>query len=419
VIDDSISDLGNSERLARLYDPAYVHRVGLLNGGAPMQVCVEGRMLDNDEGTGTTTYARTLVRCLDAVGAEALILGDGNGPKRRSQALRLLAAMRQRPRTVLAPAGAPDTSIAPDVFREAQVFFNLHGRTLPVAFEKPPVVMHWTYPVPLHVIGARNLYTIHDLIPLSHPALTPISTERHARILGAVLKRADLLVTVTEAMRSEIVTRLGVDPARVVNTWQAVEAPLQADPPLPEGLRAGRYFLFCGRVEPRKNLARLARAHQSSGSALPLVIVGPRLPEETRLEEELATFQGVRRLAFLPRNRLFGLIRNARALLFPTLAEGFGLPIVEAMMLGCPVLTSNSGATAEVAGTAALLVEPQLTDAIADAIRMLEQDDKLCAKLRADGFARARNFTPESYAFRLRALYARALALPAGRNVDR
>ncbi len=83
INDLSINDLGNSERLARLYDPAYVHRVGLLNGGAPMQVCVEGRMLDNDEGTGTTTYARTLVRCLDTVGAEALILGDGNGPKRR------------------------------------------------------------------------------------------------------------------------------------------------------------------------------------------------------------------------------------------------------------------------------------------------------------------------------------------------
>ncbi|RIA46306.1 glycosyltransferase involved in cell wall biosynthesis [Hephaestia caeni] len=370
-------------------------------------------MLNDGEGTGVSTYARTLCNCLSEAGAEALILGDGDGHRPRARALRWLAATRRAPR-LAAAANAPDALMVPDLFREAQVFFNMHGRTLPVAFEEPPVVMHWTYPVPLHVVGARNLYTIHDLIPLTHPELTAIPEQRHARILSAILRRADLLVTVTEAMRSEIVERLGVDPERVVSTWQAVDAPLQADPSLPTGIRTGRYFLFCGRVEQRKNLAAIAAAHALSGCALPLVIVGPRVPGEESLEEQLAAFPGVRRLAYLPRRELLGLMRRARALLFPTLAEGFGLPIVEAMTLGCPVLTSDRGATAEVAAGAALLVDPARSDAIADAIGRLERDDSLCARLRREGFARARYFTPERYSRRLRALYARALALSDG-----
>ncbi|EKU73409.1 glycosyltransferase involved in cell wall biosynthesis [Hephaestia caeni] len=402
--------LSNMERISRLYDPTYVYRVEDLNGGVPVQVCIEGRMLKDGEGTGVTNYARTLNQCLHEAGAEPLILGDGDSNRPRSRALRWLAAARRAPRMAQAPDNAPNVPAVPDLFREAQVFFNIHGRTLPVAFKNPPVVMHWTYPVPLHVIGARNLYTIHDLIPLTHPDLTPIPQGRHARILDAILERADLLVTVTEAMRSEIVEQLGVSSDRVVSTWQAVDAPLQADPPLPKGIKSGRYFLFCGRVESRKNLIALAEAHALSKSSLPLLVVGPRVPGEEALEEALRSHPTVRRLDYLPRPDLLGLIRRARALLFPTLAEGFGLPIAEAMTLGCPVLTNSRGATAEVAGGAALLVEPDRIPAISAAIVRLDQDDALCARLRTEGFARARNFTPERYARRLRALYARALA---------
>jgi len=97
-------------------------------------------------------------------------------------------------------------------------------------------------------------------------------------------------------------------------------------------------------------------------------------------------------------------------LLFPSLAEGFGLPIAEAMALGCPVLTSDRGAAAEVAAGAALLVDPLDVGAIAQAIATLDRDDALCARLRTAGFARGRQFTPGVYARRLRALYAGALA---------
>ncbi|WP_275499920.1 glycosyltransferase family 4 protein [Sphingomonas pollutisoli] len=373
-------------------------------------------MLLDQSGTGVATYARVLAGCLESAGAVPLILDDGrhSDPRPRSRIARWVSAARVSPRPAIAlePTGAPEPMqwVARDVFREAQVFFNIHGRLLPVAFDRPPEVMHWTYPVPLYVVGGKNLYTIHDLIPITHPHLTPIPTARHSAILKAIARQAQGIVTVSEAVRDSVIDHLGVAPGKVTNTYQAIETPLQSDPPLPADLRSGRYFFFCGRVERRKNLAFLARAHAQSGSELPLVIVGPTVDGEEELEAELTDFTGVRRLAWVPRNELIGMMRRARALLFPSLAEGFGLPIVEAMTLGCPVLASTGGAAAEVAGGAAMLIDPHDVAAMAQAIRRFERDDALCARLRTAGFNRGRNFTPELYARRLRALYAGALA---------
>ncbi|ATY34240.1 glycosyltransferase family 4 protein [Sphingomonas psychrotolerans] len=411
--------LSNIERMRQLYDPNYVRRVDTLDE-APVQVCVEDRMLTAAAGTGVATYARTLAACLPAAGASPLLLGDGPaGPVRRARLGRWIAATRAGAR--LADVAAPDEAAAHwvvrDLFREAHVFFNLHGRLLPVEFDRPPQVMHWTYPLPLYLRGARNLYTIHDLIPLTHPELTRVSSTRHAAVLRQIAAHAYGLVTVSETVRRQLVDHLGIPEGRVVNTLQAIDAPLQSDPSLPPGLRSGDYFFFCGRVEPRKNLDRLACAHAASGTALPLVIVGPQVPGEEALEKTLRGFAGVIRLPWMPRRELLGMMRRARALLFPSLAEGFGLPIAEAMTLGCPVLTSSAGAPAEIAGDAALLVDPRQTAQIEVAIRRLESDEILRARLRAAGFARGLKFTPDVYARRLRALYADAIATaPRGRT---
>jgi len=403
------------ERLRQLYDPDYVRRVDTL-GGAPVQVCLETRMLGADAGTGVATYARTLAACLPAAGASLLLLSDQAGDEAAlpTRVGRWLAAARPGARLAAAQregdAEMPAQWAARDLFREAHVFFNLHRRLLPVEFTRPPQVMHWTYPLPLYVRGARNLYTLHDLIPLTHPELTAISPVRHAAVLAEIARHAHRLVTVSEAVRRQAVDRLALDAERVVNTWQAVDAPVQADPPLPAGLRSGRYFLFCGRAEARKNLDRLAAAHAASGTALPLVIVGPQVPGEARLEAQLRSYPAVVRVPWVPRPELLGMLRRARALLFPSLAEGFGLPIVEAMALGCPVLSSDIEAAVEVAGEAALLVDPREPGEIEAGIRRLDGDDLLCARLRAAGFARSRMFTQELYTRRLGALYADALA---------
>lgn len=156
------ADLSNSERLRQLYDPNFVLRVETLNDGAPVQVCLESRMLHDAAGTGVATYARVLATCLAEAGAVPLILDDGRAgdSPRRSRLARWVAATRTSARTAIAnemtDEDAPAHWVAQDVFREAQVFFNLHGRMLPVAFDQPPEVMHWTYPAPSMSLARRT-----------------------------------------------------------------------------------------------------------------------------------------------------------------------------------------------------------------------------------------------------------------------
>lgn len=419
---DQNSAVSNEERLLQLYDPAYVRRVTTPAGAPPVQVCLDSRMLGVEAGTGVATYAAVLARCLTLAGAAPAILDDegAGGERGRPRLSRWLSALDHRARVARDRDGVSQSTdprqgpgwAASDLFREAQVFFNLHGRLLPVACERPPQVMHWTYPVPLFVQGARNLYTVHDLIPQSDPALTTIPRERHWRLLQQILAYADGLVTVSETMRQAIIDQMGCAPGFVTNTYQAAFTPLQRDPPLPAGLRPGRYFLFCGTVEPRKNLLALMVAHARSRADLPLVIVGPTAVGNKALEAALCRAPHVVRLPWQPRTVLLGLIRRARALLFPSLAEGFGLPIAEAMTLGTPVMTSDRGAPAEVAGGAARLVDPGDIAAMAVAISALALDDALCAKLRAAGFDRARAFSLDIYRRQLRALYAEIMDAP-------
>lgn len=328
---------------------------------------------------------------------------------REAAVFRWFSALRRGPRTAsLSPYS--DARSAHDggrLFREAQTYFNVHRRLLRVTCPTPPTVMHWTYPLPLYMEGAHNIYTVHDLIPVTHPRLTDISAERHLRLLRAILARADHVVTVSDHSRTNIIDVLGCSPAFVTNTSQAVHAPLQRDPLLPAGLRPGGYFIYCGTPEVRKNLPALVAAHRTSLSQRLLVIVGPIARDIPHVESMLARSPNVIRLPRMPHADLVALIRQARAMLFPSLAEGFGLPVAEAMALGTPVMTSSSGALREVAGDGALHVDPHDTHAMARAIRLLDGDDALCRRLRAAGFERVATFAPRDYADRMVRLYAR------------
>jgi glycosyltransferase involved in cell wall biosynthesis len=163
----------------------------------------------------------------------------------------------------------------PDIFRTAQVHFNLYGRALPLRCEHPPRLMHWTYPLPLYLKGSVNIVTIHDLIPLRHPELTGIDARRMRRLLREVVPRADAIVTVSETVRAEIITELGVAPKRVFNLYQAVDV---AGGEAGEAICPKGSFLVIGAVEKRKNIARLVAAHAASGVVNRLVVIGPERP---------------------------------------------------------------------------------------------------------------------------------------------
>ncbi len=363
-------------------------------------LCVDGRMLDAG-ATGVGSYADRLVATLARAGRPPLILAEAAG-ERPGRWRRRLAALRPGARALVRRG---ERLVAPPgLFAEAQAHFDLHGRPLRLTVDGPPGLMHWTYPVPLRLDGWRNIYTVHDLIPLTRPDLTTISGRRHRRLLAAILAHAHRLLAVSEAGRAELVATLGIDPARIGNCWQAAD-PLPGTQSL---LPPGGFYLFCGTVEPRKNIARLAEAHALSGTRRPLVVVGPAA--DAALEAMLDARPLVVRLPWQAPATLFAWMRDARALLFPSLAEGFGLPIAEAMMLGTPVMTSDLGAQAEVAGGAALAVDPRDTAAMAAAIARLDADDALAAGLSAAGRARAAFFAPAAYAARLDAFYAGAAA---------
>ncbi|MCD2316039.1 glycosyltransferase family 4 protein [Sphingomonas sp. IC-11] len=287
---------------------------------------------------------------------------------------------------------------SPDVFRLAHARFAGTGKVLILDAPGTPGIMHWTYPIPAWIRGWVNLYTIHDAIPLITPELSnvePLSLARRIRALASV---TDRFLTVSDAARDEILRALQLPAALVSNCGTAVTALAHGPGQLPDGLIPQEYYLFCGLAEPRKNLPRLIAAWRNSGTTRPLVLTGP--------DHDWAQAEaGLVLLPFQARPALVDLIRNARALLFPSLAEGFGLPVVEAMALGTPVLTANNGALAEVAGRSALLVDPVDEGAITQGIIRLDQDDNLRSTLMMRGLERAGDFTAERFGARLRRLH--------------
>ncbi|WP_242097998.1 glycosyltransferase family 1 protein [Sphingomonas sp. CROZ-RG-20F-R02-07] len=364
------------------------------------------------EGTGVATYARALRAAQQSLSSQALLLSGGEASAPDSPQSRIDRWRRSlRAALPLGTWARQDAVrfIRHDLFRLGQAFFTAQGRLLPVHVPGPVGIMHWSYPVPLRVVGWRNLYTIHDAIPLVRPELSPIDGKRHRKLLRQVALHADAIVTVSRSAAKEIVETLNLSQADVIDCSQPVAVVKPGSPTLlPAGLEAGGYLLVCGSVEPRKNVERIAMAYRASGTSLPLVIVGPNGWHSEGIAPALQDSPGIVRLSYQSRDTVIALITHARALLMPSLAEGFGLPVAEAMTLGTPVVTSATGALAETAGTAALLVDPLDVEAIAVAISTIARDDGLCDKLAMAGRDRARLFDPACFAERLRVLYDRS-----------
>jgi glycosyltransferase involved in cell wall biosynthesis len=303
--------------------------------------------------------------------------------------------------------------------------------------DDPPDIMHWTYPLPIELVGSRNIYTLHDLVPLRLPYTTLDAKASYRALTKACTECGDHICTVSEASRRDIIAEFAIDPARVTNSYQASPLPAAAlahspaeDAAMIEGifgLPAQGYFLFFGAIEPKKNLGRLIEAYLALRTETPLVIVGARAwrsEEELRLLREdedgdsahrQTLAKRIIRLDYMPRPLLLRLIRGARALAFPSLYEGFGLPVLEAMQFGTPILTSNTSSLPEVAGEAAVLVDPYDPLAIAAGLRALDSDGALRARLSQAGPEQAARFSEERYRERLEAMYAQVMAQPVSR----
>jgi glycosyltransferase involved in cell wall biosynthesis len=451
-------------------------RDGRVSGASRPRLFIDGYNLALDQGTGVATYARNLSFALGWLGFEVGVL-YGTRPTQSAEPLireiaffdervgeppQWVEFLRRANRMITSPFGERARRVpitgqviastfrdrlphfdeiwnAQYLFQQAHAYFRVTGKPLTVRSARRPRLMHWTYPVPVRMPGTPNIYTMHDLVPLRLPYTTLDHKRRYFRLSRVLAKQAAHIVTVSENSRRDIINLLGVPEDRVTNTWQSVDIPRRlAEAPMATvraevagsfGLEAGKYWLFFGAIEPKKNVGRMIQAFLASGAEGPLVIVGKKAwkseGELKLLFDDHVRFlvqegQEIRRrhkimlLDYAPFRLLVSLIRGARAVLFPSLYEGFGLPALEAMLLGTPVVTSNTASMPEVVGDAALTVDPYDVSALVQAIQAVDRDPELRARLAAAGPRRAAQFSPERYAERLATLYAR-LGVEAGR----
>jgi glycosyltransferase involved in cell wall biosynthesis len=244
---------------------------------------------------------------------------------------------------------------------------------------------------------------VHDLAFRVRPGEVPWQQRVYmGSLMPAALRRAAAVITPSEATRKDLLQHYRLpglsERVRVVSEgWSLGEV---EPAPLPDGLAPG-FLLAVGTIEPRKNYRRLLAAYRllaSRGGAPALVVVGRVGWAYGRALEELRAEPGVRMLGHVDDATLRALYRAAGALAFPSLYEGFGLPLLEAMAEGLPALVGDAGSLPELAGDAALLVDPHDVEAIAGGLERVLSDSELRGRLASAGRQRAAGYTWEAAA---------------------
>ncbi|HEX2030352.1 MAG TPA: glycosyltransferase family 1 protein [Actinomycetota bacterium] len=260
--------------------------------------------------------------------------------------------------------------------------------------------------------ASRLVVTVHDLAYKLHPETAPHSTLRWLQGIDDALGRAAEVLVVSESTKRDLVELYPVPPERVTVTPLGVDTTVFRPPPEDRVAEARRrfgvqapYLLYVGGIEPRKNLPNLVRAFAEVADVVPrLVIVGGSVhwnPEGWNLLRPAleALPSGIRGrvtiTGYVSEQDKIGLLGGATALVFPSRYEGFGLPVLEALACGTPVVTSNLSSLPEVAGDEAVYVDPLDPASIAEGIRRVAEDEALRRRLREGGPRRAAGFTWE------------------------
>ncbi|NVN45139.1 glycosyltransferase family 4 protein [Asaia siamensis] len=429
-----------------------------------LRIGIDGFNLGLEKGTGVATYARTLSQALSNMGHEVDVFYglqipaksnpdlrevrffDRLGASQDAKSPKLFSKRWLRERKAdLLPQRAVEVCIsnrvdarslaahlptfnrifnADNLFNRAARHFRHTGKFTSVRMKSPPDIMHWTYPMPIEIVGAKNIYTLHDVVPLRLPHTTLDDTGYYFRLLKNISVRAHGICTVSEASLRDILSFFPSMAWKLHNTYQACDTDRHAYKRSDEecrievraefGLESREYFLFFGSLEPKKNIGRIIEAFLAAGSDRKLVIVGAmawKSEKELRYLDRGISMGKIIKFDYLPEHTLFALIRHARGLLFPSLSEGFGLPVLEAMLCGTPTLISNEGSLPEIGGAAALTAEAYNVESIAEGIRRLDRDDALCKELSDAGYDQANKFSMVSYQKNLARMYDATLSV--------
>jgi glycosyltransferase involved in cell wall biosynthesis len=319
---------------------------------------------------------------------------------------------------------------SPSVARELRA--RVVDRRVPVSvlnylwhrLEWPPVetlagnfdVVHAAHPLLIPARHAARIVTIHDLFFLLNPQHTRAEIRRdYAELSASHARRAEAVITSSAHTKRLVTDHLGVSAERIyicppgAPTWRALGR-------APNNPQNG-YILFLGTLEPRKNLDVLFDAYatllRGSRRVPPLVIAGGASPDAGPWLQRIAgepLKHHIRYTGYVANEERESLYAGARALVLPSLDEGFGLPVLEAMSAGVPVVTSNRGSLPEVVGGAGVLLDPSDVSAWADAIERLATDTPWITSLASAGLERARSFTWQRSADELHRAYLDASA---------
>ena len=261
--------------------------------------------------------------------------------------------------------------------------------------------------------------TIHDLTTLrfANPDKNPLIFKLKQRVYAVVVKRAArksaAVIVASQFVRDDLANFAGIKPDKITVTYEAAD-PITEPPEAMESLPGKQFIMYVGRPTPHKNLERLIEAFELLRAQHPdllLVLAGKQDANYRRIEEDVqkANKQGIRFTGFVSQGQLRWLYENCSAYVFPSLSEGFGLPGLEAMGSGAPVVSSNATCLPEIYGEAAQYFDPLDVQAMADAINEVLTDKNLRHKLIKNGRARAAQYSWKRLAEQTLTIYQNSL----------
>ncbi len=293
---------------------------------------------------------------------------------------------------------------------------------IPLALKREKVTLfHAPHYVLPPLVRCRSVVTIHDCIHLMFPQYLPnrfaLAYARTSIALAA--RQANRVLTVSESSKRDILRFVDTQPAKIDVIYNAYDERFAIEPEEEDMARVreryqlhDEFVLYAGNVKPHKNLERLIQAfdlvRKQGLDHLKLVLIGDDISKYSALRRAVHQYnlhKYVRFLGYMPEETLAVMYRLAGVFVFPSLYEGFGLPPLEAMASGTPVVTSNVSSLPEVAADAAVLVDPYDPQAIADGIYRVLTDERLRHDLVRKGIARAGMFSWEKSVRRVRAIY--------------
>lgn len=323
-------------------------------------------------GTGVSTYTRSLVNSLLSIDKENEYSLFAGAYRRRSEILKEYPAAKV----------FPIPPVAADI-----IWNKLHIFPIDKLIGKSDVLhtSDWTEPPS----NAFKVTTVHDLYPLKFPRLIdPGVLEAHRRRLYWIKKESDRIIVPSNSTKNDLLT-LGYKEEKIRVIPEAPSLSRPSDEKIEEIKKKYQiredYLMAIG-VTPLKNTKRIIQAFRmgTTGKELKLILVGR--PSHIKIGEE----RNVRALGYVPQSDMAALLSGSRGLVFASLYEGFGIPILDAFNCGVPVVTSNVGSMPEVAGNAAELVDPNFADSIAEGIAKIVRGGK---GLTEKGRMRVKNFS--------------------------